>query len=51
MRSVYTERFHFLAQENTNNVTERHGFYFYPLYADTVPLIIALLNFTQSAYS
>ena len=38
MRSVYTERFHFLAQENTKNVTKCHGFYFYSLYADTVPL-------------
>ena len=34
-RSVYTDVPIFLAQKN---VTKRHGFYFYPLYANTVPI-------------
>ena len=37
-RSAYTDISIFLAQKNTKNVTKHHGFYFYPLYADTVPL-------------
>ena len=37
-RSAYTDVPIFLAQKNTKNVTKRNGFYFYPLYADTVPL-------------
>ena len=37
-RSAYTDIPIFLAQKNTKNVTKRHSFYFYPLYADTVPL-------------
>ena len=39
MRSTCTDVPIFLAQKNTKNVTKRHGFYFYLLYADTVPLI------------
>ena len=35
MRSACTDVPIFLAQKNTK---KRHGFYFYPLYADTVPL-------------
>ena len=27
-----------VALKKKKNVTKRHGFYFYPLYADTVPL-------------
>ena len=38
MQSAYTDVPIFLSQKNTKNVTKRHGFYFYPLYVDTVPL-------------
>ena len=38
-RNAYTDVPIFLVQKNTKNITERHGFYFYPLYADTEPLI------------
>ena len=37
-QSAYTDILIFLAQKNTENVTKRHSFYYYPLYADTVPL-------------
>ena len=40
MRSACMDVPIFLAQKNTKNITKRHGFYFYPLYADTVPLIL-----------
>ena len=43
--SAYTDIPIFLTQKNTKkNVTKRHGFYFYPLYSDTVPLIILWLS-------
>ena len=38
MRSKCTDVPIFLAQENTKNITKRHGYYFYSLYADTLPL-------------
>ena len=39
-QSAYMDAPIFLAQK-IQNVIKRHGFYFYPLYADTVPLISA----------
>ena len=44
MRSAYTDIPIFLAQKNTKKVTKHHGFYFYLLYADTVPLKYHLLK-------
>ena len=43
IRSQYTNVSIFLGLENTENVTKRHHFYFYPLYTDTVPLILCVI--------
>lgn len=37
-RSTYTNLPIFLVHKNTKDVTKRHSFYYYRLYANTVPL-------------
>ena len=37
-----------ISQENTKNVTKSHGYYFYPLYAGTLPLMMDLSAFMHA---